>query len=100
MSAVITGKNFLVTEMDRYNKYQTKQYTHAHTSTLHTQQLVATTWLSDHQGKPTAPLIRCVKPSKYGALTDTLELQLEPGNDPLTDDVRKMAVTVVFIITG
>ena len=55
MSAVITGKNYLVTKMDRYNKYQTKQYTHAHLFTLHTQQMVASTLLSDHQGRPSAP---------------------------------------------
>ena len=46
---------------------------HAHTSTLHTQQMVASTWLGDHQGRPSAPLIQCVKPSKYGALANTLE---------------------------
>jgi len=28
MSAVITGKNYFVTEMGRYNKYRTKQCTH------------------------------------------------------------------------
>ena len=38
--------------------------------------LVTITWLGDHQGRPSALLIRCVKPSKYGALTDTLELEL------------------------
>ena len=32
MSAVITGKNYLVTKMDRYNKYQTNQYTHSNTA--------------------------------------------------------------------
>ena len=32
MSAAITGKNYLVTKMDRYNKYQTMQYTHSHTA--------------------------------------------------------------------
>ena len=41
--------------MDRYNKYQTKQYTHAHTSTLLTQQMVAGTWLGDQQERPSAP---------------------------------------------
>ena len=41
--------------MDRYNKYQTNKYTHAHTSTLHTQRVVASTWLGDHHGRPTAP---------------------------------------------
>jgi len=45
MSAVITGvKNYLVTKIDHYTKYQTKQL-HAHTST----------WLGDHQGIPSAP---------------------------------------------
>ena len=38
--------------------------------------MVASTWLGDHQGRPSAPLIRCVKPSKYEALTNTLELEL------------------------
>ena len=28
---------------------------HAHTSTLHTKQMVASTWLGDHQGRPSAP---------------------------------------------
>ena len=41
--------------MDRFNKYQTKQYMHAHTFTLHTQNMVASTWLGDHQGRPYAP---------------------------------------------
>ena len=36
--------------------------------------MVASTWLGDHQGRPSAPLIRCIKPSKYGALANTLEL--------------------------
>ena len=55
MSAVITGKKYVVTKMDRYNKYQTKQDTHAHTSTLHTQQIFASTWLGYHQGRPSVP---------------------------------------------
>ena len=41
--------------MGRYHKYRTKQHMHAHTSTLHTQQMVASTWLGDHQGRPSAP---------------------------------------------
>ena len=41
--------------MDRYNKYQTKQYLHAHTSTLHTQQMMASTWLGDHLESQSAP---------------------------------------------
>ena len=61
--------------MDYYNKYQTKQYTHAYTSKLHTSQMVASTRLGDHQRGPSAPLIPCVKPSKYGAFTKTLELE-------------------------
>ena len=39
--------------------------------------MVASTWLGNHQEKPSAPLIACVKPSKYGALTIALELELE-----------------------
>jgi hypothetical protein len=46
MSAMITGKNYLVIKMDCYDKYLTKQYTNAHTSTLHTQLLVASTWMA------------------------------------------------------
>ena len=37
----ITGKNNLVAKMDHYNKHQTKKYTHAHSSTLHTQHMAA-----------------------------------------------------------
>jgi hypothetical protein len=40
--------------VDRYNKYQAEQYTH----TLHTHKLVVSTWLGDHQGRPSAPTIR------------------------------------------
>ena len=39
--------------------------------------MVVSTWLGDHQGRPSAPLIRCIKPSKYKALTNTKELELE-----------------------
>ena len=35
MSAVITGKNYLVTKMNRYNKYQTKQCKHTLTHRTH-----------------------------------------------------------------
>ena len=55
MSAVITGKNYLVTRIDHYNKYQTKQYTHSHTA--HTIVVGQYTWLGDHQGRPSAPAI-------------------------------------------
>ena len=44
--------------MDRYNKYQTKRTrtsVHAHTSTMHTHQMVASTCLGVHQGKLFAP---------------------------------------------
>ena len=37
--------------------------------------MVAITLLGDHQGRPSAPMIRYFKPSKYGALTNTLELE-------------------------
>ena len=33
-------------------------------------------WLGDHQGRPSAPLSPYVKVSKYGALTNILQLQL------------------------
>jgi len=51
MSVVITGK--IVTKMGRYNKYQITQL---HTHTLHTQYVIASTWLGDHQGRPSMPL--------------------------------------------
>jgi hypothetical protein len=51
-------ENHLVTKMDRYNKYQTKQYTLTHTQ--HAHKLMVSTWLGDHQGRPSAPLSRCV----------------------------------------
>jgi hypothetical protein len=63
--------------MDIYNTRRTKQYTHAHTSTLHTQRMVASAWLGDHQGRPYASLIQCVKLSKYGAPINKSELKLE-----------------------
>ena len=37
--------------------------------------MVASTWLGGHHGKPSAPLIRCVKPSKYRAITNILDLE-------------------------
>jgi len=40
--------------MDCHNKNQTKQlHIHIH---LHKQQLVASIWLGDHQGRPSAPI--------------------------------------------
>jgi len=39
-------------------KYRTKQCTHTHARTLHTQQMVPGTWLGDHQGRPSTPLYR------------------------------------------
>ena len=46
-------KIYLVTKMDRYYKYETKQYTHAHTSTLHTQQMVASIgWVTTKEDHP------------------------------------------------
>ena len=70
------GKNYRVIKMDRYNEYQTKLYTYTRTNTHTARTLVGDqTWLSDHQGRPSAPLSRCVKVSKYGALTNLLQLQ-------------------------
>ena len=48
--------------------------------------------MGDHQGRPSAPLIRRVKPSKYGALTNTLELDLG------TDDCREFFEVTIAII--
>ena len=38
-----------------YIEYLTTQYTHAHTSALHTQQIVTSTWLGDHKERPSTP---------------------------------------------
>lgn len=35
MSVVITGKNYHVTKIDHYNKYQIRQHTHPHFNTAH-----------------------------------------------------------------
>ena len=55
MSAVITGKNYLVTKMDRYNTYQTEQL-HAciHFHTVHTTVggLCLAGWLTTKKGHP------------------------------------------------
>ena len=60
-------QKLLYCQMGRYNKYETNKAVHArtHTSTLHTQHMVAGTVLGDHQGRPSVPLMRCVKPSKF-----------------------------------
>ena len=44
---------------------------------LHTPRRMASSWLVDHQVRPFAPLIPCVKLSQYGALTNTLEVELD-----------------------
>ena len=62
--------------MDRYNKYQKKQYTHAHTSTLHTQQMVASTWPGDHQERPSAPTNNLHKLHMARYRVHQLQLQL------------------------
>jgi hypothetical protein len=38
---------------------------------------VVSTWLGDHQGRPSAPLSRRVKVSKYEVLKNMLQLQLQ-----------------------
>jgi hypothetical protein len=40
---------------------------------------VVSTWLGDHQGRPSAPLSRCIKVSKYGALTNITITVTRPG---------------------
>ena len=39
--------------------------------------MVASTWLGDHQRRPSAPLNRCQEVSKCGTLTHILQLQLQ-----------------------
>ena len=51
MSAVIAGKNYFVTKMDRYNKYQTKHCTHAHTYTHNIRWLVLG-WMTTKEDHP------------------------------------------------
>jgi hypothetical protein len=55
---------------------QTKQYTHAHTHTARTLVGDQYTWLGDHHGRSSAPVSRCIQVSKYGALTNILQLQV------------------------
>ena len=52
----VSGDNWYKIKMDRYNKYQTKQYMHAYTSTLHTPQMVASTWLGDVSKRQTVKI--------------------------------------------
>ena len=63
MSAVITGKK--ITLLPRWtaiiNARQSSTHAHMHTLTLHTHWLVVSTWLGNHQGRPSAPLIRRAK---------------------------------------
>ena len=53
MSVMITGEKLPCYQDERYNKYQTKQYTR----TLCTQQMMASNRLGDHQGRPSVPAI-------------------------------------------
>jgi hypothetical protein len=63
MSAVHdNGSNYVVTEMDRYNTRQSSTRTHTtlpHCTHTHTTIVVlASTWLGDHQRRPTTPTYR------------------------------------------
>ena len=60
---------------------------------------MASTWLGDHQGRPSAPLIRWVDQlSKYGALTnilplrDTIVIAPGPRGEHLIDSRSKKKV--------
>ena len=65
-AAVIISKKlsgYLVTKMnplDRFKKNQAKQYMRAHTPTLHTHTTDGgySTWLGDHQGRPSNSLYK------------------------------------------
>ena len=52
MSAVITVKNYLLTKMDRYNKYQTKQYTHTLTRYTHFIWWLVLGWVTTKEDYP------------------------------------------------
>ena len=52
MSAVITGKNYLVTKMDRYNKYQTKKYTHTLSYCTHNSWRLVLGWVTIKEDHP------------------------------------------------
>jgi hypothetical protein len=52
MLAVITGKNYLVTKVDRYNKYQTKQYTRTHTHCAHISWWSVLVWVTTTEDRP------------------------------------------------
>ena len=67
MSAVITGKKYLVTKMDRYNKYQTKQF-HTHIHCTHNSWWLLLGWVTT---KKYHPLLRFDRQtSTYGASTN------------------------------
>ena len=52
MSAVMTGKNYLVTKMDCYNKYQTKQCTHTLTHCTHYKWWLVLGWVTTKKDHP------------------------------------------------
>ena len=61
------NENYLVTKMDSYHNNQTKHCTHIYTSGLHRQLVVASTWMRDHQERPSVPTNSSHK--LYGALS-------------------------------
>ena len=52
MLAVITDKNYLVTKMDRYSKYQTKQCTHTLTHCTHNIWWLVLGWVTTNEDHP------------------------------------------------
>ena len=73
LSAAITGENSSYSNQDGPQYQIPDKAVHTHTHTLHT---VISTHMGGHQERPSTPLIRYVKPSKYAALTNTLELEI------------------------
>ena len=57
MSAVFTGKNWLIYQDRPHIKYQTKQlHVHKTDTSTHMSGWFVLVWLGDHQGRPSAQL--------------------------------------------
>ena len=60
-------------------------------------EMVASTLLGDHQGRSSAPLIRCIKPLKYGALTNTLKLELDGNIQQCIISILSLKLSTLYL---